>query len=347
MNVSMIAHNQWASRPEDERVATLHDAYKLAKQRYDARQIIPAGDLRVVQNGENLAFANYGENLGQLNFHSLDQLAHYTGYPARIATKLKERPELVADSFNTLLAQNRQAFKVWRDNATNVARGLTTDKFGHIFDLHVVQFLLELSDNETNKWHRPKAYTDEKYPSGYYMSEKDCFFIIANDDAQIDDGGMGMGVIVSNSEVGDSKALLGLVFGYKYICGNHMIWGFEEKAKWKVIHKGDKVQSKFADARRGWAKMTLEARTEYERVIGLARKKFLPNVETVTELLTAKRVGYTQKATEQIVAYAIERNWNPTNVYSLWDSATTLSHGPYQDSRMEADVRAAKILQLA
>ncbi|MGD9632149.1 MAG: hypothetical protein AB7O59_24525 [Pirellulales bacterium] len=271
------ASNQWASRPADERFASLqemHDAcanYRRsaaeATVRFDQLRVAVSGepgepqDLRLTgPTGAPAAFTNW----------SFGQLARRVQAPAEYLGRLPA--PLAADCLNSGLARigtdGADSRALFHANGSLVVRAFTSDKYSRIWNCDITGRLLDL---QAHGWRVPPARPasadqpgarpateadclrmregggglainpgDMIAPAGLYASAHDCFVFMVNEDVRIDDGsagGLSRGFFVSNSEVGAAAFRL-LEFYYRHVCGNHIVWDVSNVREFKLRHVG-------------------------------------------------------------------------------------------------------------
>src|SRR5436190_19813479 len=91
------AHREWASRPPDERYASvhaLHEAARARRQRLEER-IIEAGEFRTEAVDDDLAFRESSGRTAALTHWSFGQLATIAGAPSNY---LRSLPASIASS---------------------------------------------------------------------------------------------------------------------------------------------------------------------------------------------------------------------------------------------------------
>lgn len=224
------ASNQWASRPADERFASLQEMHDVCRNyrasaaestvRFDGLRVTvhqpdeskPA-DLRLTgASGDGAAFTNW----------SFGQLARRAGAPPDYLGKLPA--PLAAECLNTGLrtighdggAVDSRA--LFHRNGALVVRAFTSDRYSRIWNADITSRLLDL---QADGWQVPPARPaidgqpgarvataedclrlsgnsglsikpgDMIAPAGLYASAHDCFVFMVNESARIDDGSAG------------------------------------------------------------------------------------------------------------------------------------------------------------
>lgn len=246
MATLMKAHNNWASRPADERFSSLEDLHAEARRkRFDAASALVstkelkalAHDGQVILNGATGAQAN-------LTNWSFAQVCRAAAAPPSYIQTLPA--ELAADCINTGLqavsSSDKTSMLLERSDDGLTARALTSEKYARIWDVDITERLLELSAR--GPWQpAPAAFDGSR---GLYMGDRDMFAFLVDNNRRIFEslpgGGLSRGFFVWNSEVG--AASFGVMrFLYEYVCGNHIVWGAKEVKEIRIRHIGKNAES--------------------------------------------------------------------------------------------------------
>lgn len=195
---------------------------------------------------------------------------------------------------------------------------------------------------------------DEISPSGVYVSDRDCFALLVDDSPRghIDaDGGLSRFVQVSNSEVG--MGALEITTGWlRSVCGNHILWGCQDVATIRAIHRGDNASRSVRRIHhqivtRAWG----EGRQEMEAQLNAAK---LCQIANTKEELIALLFGKKKIATKEHAALAWDVNCelsnidgNPGSAWGVANALTRLSQVQhYTADRNRLDASAAKVAEL-
>jgi hypothetical protein len=350
------AHNEWASRPSDERYSSLAElatAVRNRQQHSTESENCLLQDVGVtVDEQGNLRFG------GHLPTHwSFGQMASLVGAPAAY---LRDLPvELAARNLNhgirnRLIGDDEaKQFKllVGDDNGATTLRAATSPRYQRLWDSQVVGALLEHAEGFDN----PLAYQNGEWgapmvKSGLYASDHDVFAFMVNDDDRIDIGGdqLGRGFYVWNSETGG--ATFGFAtFLYRYVCGNNIIWGAEDVETTRIRHVGKNV--KRAIPRFVAAIEKLRARggklAEEQKIRAAMADEIAKKPEEAVEALRVE--GFTRTEATNGVDHAVrEEKRNPLSRWGLVNGLTAYARAlAHTDSRVRLEESVGKWLAKA
>jgi hypothetical protein len=148
-----------------------------------------------------------------------------------------------------------------------------------------------------------------------------------------------------------------MTFYYRFVCGNHIVWGATNVQQIKIIHKGLPAHN-WPNALR--VELTKYANTSASgdqlKIENAKRLELGINKDEVLDFLFAKRnLGIARKDLES--AYAIAEtnyelepriNGNPNTVWGMVNGLTQHSQSKdYADERTKLDTSAGKILEMA
>lgn len=345
---------EWRTRPADERFSTLKElhAVSLARRQASVESRVQLKDFKFQPVGKDVVL-NHGDVSVLPTHWSFGQMCDYLDLPAWHERKLPA--ELVAAELAWAMNHSERAelMMTWANGEKpGLVRSFTTPMYGQLWDHQVVEWLLTATENESNGWHRPPAITDDKYPSGIYGGDRNMFAFMVNDEHRLDDGsekGLGRGFFCWNSEV--KQMSFGFQsFLYRYICGNHIVWGAQEVKSLRMIHLGpgfkDRAGAALKEVLDGYLALPMD---QDQKVIDAARKfQVAGKVDDIFPLLTSKRIHFPVKDAKAIVATAVEAGTDPTNLWDLVNAATMFSQKrtSHTDERNEFDRRAARLLDM-
>ena len=358
------AHQQWANRPKDERfpnLQSMHQAclgYRQSSRtaKFDLRQCDIENDAHeVMLKGPTGAQA-------RLTHFSFGQLCSTVGAPANYLRTLPT--EMAASNLRhglSQIADERPSSMLVHKNGSMLARCITSQIYHRIWNSDIIERLIPL---QAKGWKNPPARNinfegeDIGEHHGLYASDHDMFVFMINDQNRVDDGsegGLGRGFFVSNSEVGQAAFKIKM-FYYRFVCGNHIVWGASNVREIRVIHKGQPAQDwnrtlslelrKYADQR---------TEKDAER-IHVAKNYKLGNTksEVVDTLFARRSLQIARRDLDAAYDYAItdcdvnDSSSDPRSVWGMVQGITTLSQRrPFADERMKLDAAAGRILSMA
>ncbi|MBY0493324.1 MAG: hypothetical protein K2Y23_03845 [Cyanobacteria bacterium] len=225
------AHREWASRPPDERYAsvqTLYEAARTRRARIEER-IAETVDLRtMVVDDDDLAIRNTSGRTAALTHWSFGQLATLASAPP---SYLRTLPAAIASSaINYGLQQfARDEHQLFIERtAPWTVHAITSPRYARVqHDELAGRVLALMADHPA--WHLPLGYKDgefgaEKVPSGAYLGDRDMFLFLVDGNRDLDDptdrtnAGLFRGIL-RNSDVGAAALTLD-VFLFRAVCGN-------------------------------------------------------------------------------------------------------------------------------
>ncbi len=354
-SVLFQAHKEYRTRAADERYSTLKELHEVTSARREASvaSTVSPNALRFSVSDDNVVLQG-GQSLAIPTHWALTQLcdSNMLDVPAPFIRRIPG--ELAAENLNWA-AQHapREAMSmVWANGSMpGIVRCFTSPGYGRVWDNDFVNIIRTLTQDETNGWHRPPAYTDDKYPSGYYASDRNVFMFCVNEDKQIDNGkngGMNRGFFAWNSEVRQLSWGLS-AFLYERVCGNHLVWGAETLFQVRGIHMGKEINSRVVRELTTTLTKYLDAAPQEQIIINAAREKQVAakRDEAVT-WLRQKTFGWNDSQATRIVEKAEENGDDPTKLYSLVYAATQVSQERgYTDERTNMDRKAGRMLEVA
>jgi hypothetical protein len=357
------ASRQWATRPDDERFATLEDLITSTRAYADssAEAITKYSDLRVRtpdyvdpadvasaeielvgKTGQPARFSHWG--FGQFAARLGAPAAYLRELPAVLATKNLEH----GLAKQRLEEPDATAKMLVHRNGSLMVRAFTGEGYARIWNHEVGERLLPLV---ANGWKIPPAYDNGDRPSGLYASDHDMFAFLVNDDRRISEpgnpDGLGRGVFIENSEVGASSLRV-TRFLYRYVCGNHIVWDVKDVLELSIRHTGDidtKARAFFATIKQYADSSASDEEAQIQRAytykIGDTKDEVLDAIfgkSILSRKQTAKAYELAEKA----------ENLDPRTAWGLAQGVTRMSQEiPFADRRTELDRAAGKILRMA
>jgi hypothetical protein len=385
------ASNQWATRPDDQRFWTLEDmlaacteyrnSAREAKVTFTSLHVQPMGG-----DGAQLAVVGPAGNPAILTHWAMGQLSGAAGAPASYLRSLPA--DLACTNINYGLAQRGAdvANLLIHKNGGLVLRSATSEDYSRIWNVDVINRLLPFRQygwrvpparpvNGNSRGARPATEADVLEsregggglsvnvgdmiaPAGLYASDHDCFIFMVNEKNRIRDGsegGLSRGFFLTNSEVGNGKALKVTTFLYRHVCGNHIVWGAEGVQEIKVVHRGEadlRFRRELEAEIRSYAEGSA---AEDEAAIASARRFKLGNNkdEVLNGLFKALRGDLSRKTIEASYDQAVleaekETTLDPNTAWGYAQGLTAYSQEtPYADERSKLDRASGKVLSMA
>ena len=369
----VTAASEYARRPKDERydspaamlAAAQHDRDHSREISYNTRdlQVIAASthntpDFRATPDQATLLLQS-PKGTASFTHWSFGQLSRMIGAPAGYLRQLP--PAIAADALNfglhDAIAHATDAKLLVKANGTEpIVRACTSETYGRVWDSTLYGATLETLGSQAG-WSTPPTWTGE--PAGAYRGDRDSFLILTNGGSIVTDpslrnnrdangadaSGMYRGIMIRNSEVGACSITIDLIL-YRFICGNHMLWGAMYDQRFKRRHVGehagrDAVRTIYTAARK-WA--DTPASVDEALIRGLIDREIAHTREAVIDEL--KAMGATKD--QAIAAYDTCEQTEAVSPRSFWGVAQGLTRASqasgYQDGRLELDQLAAAVL---
>lgn len=378
----MQAHNNWATRPADERFLSLTDMLSYKRQlRHNSRaKVVPSKALQIAPTDETagaglvISGAN-GTGYAPTNW-AFGQLAQLAGAPAAYLRTLPAA--IAADAMNYGLQFNRQAEEVgvllqrpatadgsiMVDGNTPAAPQLvaaTGPKYGRIWDADVLAATVDrFGDGVTGRFIVPNERGNPhnghitKANTTFYAGDRDMFIFLADEQNKIEllnrRGGehclLSRGVFMWNSEVG-SKTFGIATFLYDDMCGNHIVWGAQEYKEIRIRHSSlapDRFLGEIQPALLSYANSSTDS---IVTAVEAARAKKIADTPDEVTAFLATRFG--KGRAESIKTAHMLEEGRP--IETLWDAtvgATAVARSiVHIDARVDLERAAGDLLNLA
>ena len=358
------ASAQWSTRPADETFGNVKDAYDAsvayAKTAHEKHHV-PVQSLRCEAVGPEVALVGRGSVPAKMANWAFGQLARMVSAPAGYLRTLP--PTLATQNINYGLKAVGQADPkaevnlLAHQNGELVVRALTSDKYARIWNYEVLGRMLPL---EQEGWTCPtpfrKNVAQEAHPDPtVYVSDHDCFAFLVREDVRIAEpgnpDGLARGFFVENSEVG-AAALKVTTFLYRYICGNHIVWGAKDVSELSVRHIG-RARWNLPRLFVGLRQYADSSASETEARIKSAKSRLIDaNPEKLLDAIFAKLRGKVSRdALTQSLALASQSSDTDGDPRSFWGFAQGMTRYsqtlPYADQRTVVDRAAASVIEMA
>lgn len=356
------ASYEWMSRPADERFVGFDPMIEKAQAYWDnaTRKVVSTRAFEVQPVGtDHQGLAIVGKaNVPYLPTNwAFNQICQRAGAPSSYFRDSALPTEIVADCLNWGL-RNRQIEEVGLtlyQNGSNRLAAMTGPNYGLITNLSILKTLRKIfGDGLTGHWRIPgefgKAITYTTENTTMFMSDRDMFIFLADEDRRIEIPGRRAGLMgtfargwfLKNSEVGSTTLDL-TGFFYDYTCCNRNVWGVEGVKKISLRHT--------SGAPDRWLYESLPALKSYsesstkglEQAIKERMSHKLGGKEEV-EAFLAKR--FTKSQASAIITVHEQEEGRP--IETLWDAgvgATAYARQiPYQNERVKVEVEAGKMM---
>src|SRR5688572_24514861 len=295
------AHREWASRPPDERYASVHalyDAARARRLRTEERTIETVALRTEAVASDALALRDTAGRKAALTNWSFEQLAGIAAAPPKY---LRTLPAAIAsDAINYGLRRQRreqQQLLVDRDEPWTV-HAITSPRYARVHHDELAGRVLDLMAQH-QAWHLPLGYKDgvfgaERVPSGAYLGDRDMFLFLVDGNRNLEDPtdgsqtGLFRGFMLRNSDVGAAALTLDM-FLFRACCANHVIWGFQHVTGFRRRHVGASIYDAWADSLRA-VRVALDADLAIDRAILLRA--------------TSQEIGATR---EEVIDGAVQR----------------------------------------
>ena len=374
------AAKHYATRPPDERFGSIDDLLTaaLADKAHSIDRTFALRDLTPIATQGNGApgsvmLTGPKGKPAALTHWSFSQLARMIGAPASYLRTL--RPDLTADCLKfgietsphgadaKLLIRVADATSI---DQTATIRAITSDTYARLWDADVLQTIMDTIASRDARWQLPPTWetdpaTGEPKHEGAYRGDRDSFLILVNGGSIVtdptrasrtdgtsgpDDGAMYRALMVSNSEVGARSFTVESVL-YRYICGNHILWGAAFDRRFKRRHVGAITRAAANELARFAYQYTHQS---VERDHAIIRRMAETEIAQTREAVISALQSY--GATKAQAEYSYDRaEMHEQNPRSYWGIANGITRAAteqqYADDRYTLDRLAADVLTRA
>lgn len=368
---------QWANRTPDQRftsLTALRDQVALWAAQSSETEVNPA-DL-IITPTENGDFGITTPNmthpmaLTHFSFHQIARLAGAPGY------YIKDLPAPLArlNLQYGLNAAEQKAQKLyvrkWTDGETeNIGlRGMTSPRYGRIYDRDVVDAVMKLAGNGTGDtiWKVPGCidwthahgvhYNPNvditKENTTLYASDRDVFMFLVDDHnpievGKLNDGSpdlMFRGFYVWNSEVGDKSFGLATMY-LRGVCQNRNLWGVEGFNEVSFKHTSGAPNRFLTEA--APALETFSNGSAMKLINGVKAAKAVKVSVTDEERFDfLAKFGFSERQAKELIETSVAEEGRPQE--TIWDHAQAITaharKSPLQESRLALEQTAGKML---
>lgn len=356
MAVDSTASRQWASRPDDERYLNLESlraavADRTIASRQDTVNATglhakfvqptkesPAGDILLEVDDKGVF---------RMNHWSFGQACAIARAPQQYMRDL--HPALAEKCLNYgLLTHPRGSHMVLFNNDTREMRAMTSKDYGRIWDLQVVDAVMQLNAAQDGIWHIPAASyraKDPKRATTLYASDRDVFIFLVDDQHPVEHGNTTLfrGFYVWNSEVG--HRVFGIsAFLYEYVCDNRNIWGVQNQVTVKFKHTQYAPERFLTEA--GPALNSYQHASVAPLIASLKKAKAFPvgaNDQEVLEWIMGR--GFTKTVAQRIQRKALEEHGQCENLWDVvWGGTAMAREMVHTDSRIDAEAKVSQLM---
>lgn len=376
------ASNQWSTRPDDERFSSLKEMRKACFEYYNHRieQSGPINALQFRGNGELM--------LGQdtrLSNWAFGQLCQELGAPASYLSTLpaEHTARLLNHHVSKMESSKERALLSYAPTPeTKILRCISSLSYSRLWNWQVIDQIQHQMSLDPG-WRVPPArparegqpgtrratkadvLTDSSFglsvkvgdwiaPAGLYASDHDMFVFLVNENYRIKDGlknGLARGMFIMNAEV-PGYAFKAVRFLYNHVCGNHIVWGAENVATFRVIH----VNISFEQA---WEALANElelylnqpASIEEEKIKRLTTYKLGEDMDETIDRVYAFRFGISKdtltRAYNLVDTETHEQDGDPRTPWGIIQGLTRVAQDtPYADERARLEGQIGKLLMV-
>lgn len=356
------ANRQWATRPADQRFATLADLSASVKNR---RARSRSGDIDIqnikahVTPEGDISFNNKITPVKPTHW-SFGQFSSLIKAPAAYLRTLPT--PMVVDLFNHGI-QNADREKVKAMTITsedenseyNTLQAMTSTRYGRIWDADVVDCADRIIESTGGKFRNPVAYTTPGQlggplgPAGLYASDRDVFMFFIDGGDMLDMGGrdqLHRGFFMWNSEVGD-KTFGIQTFLFRATCGNNIVWGAQDINRLVIRHSSGGPQRFDSEALPHLLQYVRESDEGFRSKIDKARDVLLPTDNDELIAFANKAAKFTRTEISSAIHTAKAEEGDCRTVWHLINGLTAYARGfDFADTRIDLEKRAGKLIDL-
>lgn len=356
MNLTTAAA-QYANRPADERFASVADLVANAEHDRALSKEVDYNlkDLRIDGADSQITLVS-PRGKAHFSHWSFGQFSRMVGAPAAYLRTLPTA--IAADALNYGIGQtptgDRASFlvKAANGNPLPLVRCATSDSYARVWDAPLYSQVLDTIVSRDSRWQLPPTWKGgaDGPRAGAYRGDRDSFLIlvnggsIVNDPSARGDGTMYRALMIRNSEVGASSIQISEIL-YRFICGNHIIWGAVMDRLFRRRHVGKRVTADTVRELGRFAQQYVHQSTERDNAIinALISNDVATTKQGVIDELQA--LGATKADATAAYDRAEQTEINPRSYWGAVQGLTRVSQDSlYQDERLTMDQLAAKLL---
>lgn len=352
------AAREYARRPKDEQIPTIADMIATAQADRDhcVERQYNWKDLEATYADARVLLAS-PKGAAPLSHWAFGQMARSLGAPASYLRELP--PALAAQCLNFGISETPvgQTAKILARRANGqppLIRAITSDTYTRVWDGdlydRVNRDILQYK-TPNGEWQNAPTWAGESIAG--YRSDRDSFLFqvdggsIVNDPSvgREGDGRLFRGIMIRNSEVGASSITIEVVL-FRYVCGNHMLWGATIARAFKRRHVGQGITR---EVMREIARLSREftdrpASADEALIKALIAHEIATTRDAVIDELRAVGLSASQAADAYARAEQTE-NASPRSYWGIAQGITRISQDSgYQDERYALDKLAGVVL---
>ena len=362
MTILTQASRQWASRPSDERFASLHAlGARVGYERQRSQNKIVSSrkiEVQPAAGDEAKGIQVVGPNGNAVipSHYAFGQLASLAGAPAGYLRKLPA--PIAADALNYGLKFDREIEDVGllltkQDSHVDL-RAATGPRYGRVWNSEIVDALIaRFGDGITGDFRVPGEFGQKvdvtKSNTTIFGSDRDIFVFLADEENRIElpgrragrSGSFARGFFVWNSEVG-SQSLGAAFFLFDYTCCNRIVWGVEQFKEIRLRHT--------VSAPDRWQAEVTPVLNEYAHAAAAPVIETMKNAQAkkLDDLDAFLKSRFTVSQASQIKQAHEREEGRP--IETLWDAVTGVTAYAksidWQDERVQVERAGGKLLDL-
>lgn len=364
MTTLMQASHQWATRPDDQRFASLTDLHEFCeRQRSISRgKVISSRELTAIPLDNDAkalqVVSRAGVPADPTNW-AFGQLCSRAGARADYLSKLPA--PLTADCLNYGLKYLRDVEEIGvlvrKDDGGSSMElaAVTGPNYGRVWNSDFTRALTKrFGDGITGQFTVPGEFGKKvkvtKANTTLFASDRDMFVFLADEENRIElkgrrdgkTGSLARGFFVWNSEVGKTSWGVAM-FLFDYVCCNRIVWGAEGYEEIRYAHTSgapDRFIEEVAPVIEAYAEASDEP---IKHALLAAQQKRL---DDVSEFLRTRFNAGQAKA-----MMAVHQAEEGRPIETVWDATTAITayakQLPHQDTRVHFEREAGKVLDLA
>lgn len=352
------AAREYARRPKDEQIPTVGEMIAIANadRLHSVERQYNWKDLQATADADRVLLQS-PKGAAPMSHWAFGQMARSLGAPASYLRTLP--PSIASDCLNhgigeTTIGATAKILARRANGQPPMIRAITSDTYSRVWDAELYenvnrQILQYATPNGT--WQNAPTWAGESIAG--YRSDRDSFLFqvdggsIVNDPSvgREADGRMFRGIMLRNSEVGASSITIEVVL-FRYVCGNHMLWGATIARAFRRRHVGTGITR---EVMREIARISREftdrpASADEALIKALIAHEIATTKDAVIDELRAVGLSASQAADAYDRAEQTE-NASPRSYWGIAQGITRLSQDSgYQDERYDLDKLAGIVL---